>query len=228
VPSAACLVVFDIDGTLVDAQANIIRGFTDAFVAAGQVPPSAEAIRRTVGLSIEVAIAGLLPGAGPDLVLPLARACREAVWDLRQHPDHAEPLYPRALAALDRLAADGVVLAVATGKGRRGLTLFLEQHGMVGRFAAMQTADDAASKPSPEMLLNIMAATGIDRTRTMMVGDTSFDMGMARAAGVTAIGVGWGYHQPEELLAARARQVLTHFDDLPPLVAELFGLEALR
>jgi phosphoglycolate phosphatase len=226
VPSDPCLVVFDIDGTLVDAQANIIRGFTDAFVAAGQLPPTAEEIRRTVGLSIEVAIARLLPDAGADLVLPLARACREAVWDLRQHPDHAEPLYPGALAALDRLGADGVVLGVATGKGRRGLALFLEQHGLIGRFDATQTADDAASKPSPEMLLNIMAATGVDRTRTMMIGDTSFDMGMARAAGVAGIGVCWGYHQPEELLGAGARQVLAHFDHLPPLVAEFFEREA--
>lgn len=226
--SEPCLVVFDIDGTLVDAQVNIVRGFTDAFVAAGQVPPSAEAIRRTVGLSIEIAIAQLLPEAELDVVRPLARACREAVWDLRQHPDHAEPLYPGVIAALDRLSAAGVVLAVATGKGRRGLSLFLEQHGFVGRFTAQQTADDAASKPSPEMLLNIMAETGIDRARTMMVGDTSFDMGMARAAGVTAVGVGWGYHEPKELLAAGAGQVLGHFDDLPPLVAELFGLEALR
>ena len=223
-----CLVVFDVDGTLVDAQANIVRGFTDAFVAAGQAPPSAEAIRRGVGLSIEVAIAQLLPEADLDVVRPLARACREAVWDLRQHPDHAEPLYPGALAALDRLAADGVVLAVATGKGRRGLDLFLEQHGLNGRFTARQTADDAASKPSPEMLLNIMAQTGIDRTRTLMIGDTSFDMGMARAARVTAIGVGWGYHDPQDLLAAGARQVLAHFDQLPPLAAAFFGLEALR
>jgi len=221
-----CLVVFDVDGTLVDAQANIIRGFTDAFVAAGQAPPSADAIRRGVGLSIEIAIAQLLPDAEPDLVRPLAKACREAVWELRQHPEHAEPLYPGALATLDRLAADGVVLAVATGKGRRGLDLFLEQHGLTQRFTARQTADDAASKPSPEMLLNIMAATGIDRTRSLMVGDTSFDMGMARTARVTAIGVAWGYHDPKDLMAAGARQVLAHFDDLPPLAAELFGFEA--
>lgn len=221
-----CLVVFDVDGTLVDSQANIIRGFTEAFVRAGQVPPGAEAIRRGVGLSIETAIAQLLPDADLDVVRPLARACREAVWDLRQHPDHAEPLYPGAIAALDRLTASGVVLGVATGKGRRGLSLFLEQHGLIGRFTAMQTADDAASKPSPEMLLNIMAATGIDPTRTVMIGDTSFDMSMARAARVTAIGVDWGYHAPQDLTAAGARQVLAHFDNLPPLVAELFGLEA--
>jgi len=226
VSSEPCLVVFDVDGTLVDAQANIIRGFTDAFVAAGQAPPTAEAIRRGVGLSIEVAIAQLLPEADLDVVRPLARACREAVWDLRQHPEHAEPLYPGALAALNRLAAAGVVLGLATGKGRRGLALFLEQHGLNGRFTALQTADDAASKPSPEMLLNIMAATGIDRTRTLMVGDTSFDMGMAQAARVTGIGVAWGYHDPTDLLAAGARQVLAHFDDLPPLAAELFRLEA--
>jgi phosphoglycolate phosphatase len=221
-----CLVVFDVDGTLVDAQASIIEGFVGGFEAAGLTPPSAAAIRHGVGLSMDIAVSRLLPEAGFDLVSRVSLLCREAVWNLRQRPDYEEPLYPGALAALDRLAARGVVLGIATGKGHRGLHLFLERHGLVGRFAALQTADDAASKPSPEMLLNIMAATGIGRDRTMMVGDTSFDMAMARAAGVIGVGVGWGYHEAAELTAAGAGRVLGHFDDLVPHAAELFMIEA--
>jgi phosphoglycolate phosphatase len=221
-----CLVVFDVDGTLVDTQVSIIDGFVGGFEAAGLTPPSAEAIRHGVGLSMDIAVSRLLPDAGPDLVRRVALLCREAVWALRQRPDYEEPLYPGALAALDRLAARGVVLGIATGKGHRGLRLFLERHGLVGRFAAMQTADDAASKPSPEMLLNIMAATGIGRTRAMMVGDTSFDMAMARAAGMIGLGVGWGYHAPAELTMAGTKRVLGHFDELMPHAAELFMIEA--
>lgn len=221
-----CLVVFDVDGTLVDAQVSIINGFVSGFEAAGLTPPSAAAIRHGVGLSMEIAVARLLPEAGPDLVRRVALLCRESVWNLRQRPDYEEPLYPGALAALDRLAAQGMVLGIATGKGRRGLGLFLERHGLVGRFAAMQTADDAASKPAPDMLRNILAATGIDRARAMMVGDTSFDMEMARAAGMIGLGVGWGYHAPAELTRAGAQRVLGHFDELMPAAAELFLIEA--
>jgi phosphoglycolate phosphatase len=221
-----CLVVFDVDGTLVDTQVSIIDGFVSGFEAAGLTPPSAAAIRHGVGLSMEIAVLRLLPEAGPDLVRRVALLCREAVWNLRQRPEYEEPLYPGALAALDRLAAHGMKLGIATGKGHRGLRLFLERHGLVGRFAAMQTADDAASKPAPEMLLNILAATGIDRTRAMMVGDTSFDMAMARAAGMIGLGVGWGYHAPAELTMAGAKRVLGHFRELMPYAAELFMIEA--
>jgi len=225
--SAPCLVVFDVDGTLVDTQLSIIEGFSQGFEAAGLPRPDAAAIRRTVGLSIEVGVAQLLPAADAALVERLAALCRDAVWDLRQRPDYSEPLYPGARAAIDALSADPAVqLAIATGKGRRGLRLFLERHDLAGRFVATQTADDAASKPAPDMLLNILAATGIARDRAVMLGDTTFDMSMAKAAGIAALGVAWGYHAPAELLAAGAGRVLGDFAELAPTVADLFRSEA--
>jgi phosphoglycolate phosphatase len=219
-----CLVVFDCDGTLVDAQAGIIQGVREAFAAAGLPPPAADAIRRGVGLSLELAMARLLPEADPDLIRRLAELYREAFVALRERPEHREPLYPGAMAALDWLRDRGVVLGVATGKGRRGLRRSLERHGLIEYFTALQTADDAASKPAPDMLLNVMAETGIGRARTIMVGDTSFDMLMAGAARVAAIGVAWGYHAPDELEAAGAARVLDQFAEIPPVVADLFGL----
>ena len=220
-----CLVVFDCDGTLVDAQAGIIQAIHEAFAAAGLPAPGAEAIRRGVGLSLEVAIRRLAPEAGPDLVLRLADLYREAFVALRQRPEYTEPLYPGAREALDQLNAWGVVLGVATGKGRRGLGLSLERHGLVDRFTVLQTADDAAGKPAPDMLINAMAETGIGPARTLMIGDTTFDMLMAQAARVAAVGVSWGYHAPDELIAAGAARVLDRFADLPPHVAALFALE---
>jgi phosphoglycolate phosphatase len=224
-PTEPCLVVFDVDGTLVDTELSIIEGFVAGFEAAGLVAPTAAAIRRTVGLSMEIAVARLLPGADAGLIERVAHLSREAVWALRQQPDYAEPLYPGALAAIEGLSSRGIVLAVATGKGRRGLRLFLERHGLAGRFMATQTADDAASKPAPDMLLNILAETGIDRRRAVMVGDTTFDMTMAGAAHMAAVGVSWGYHAPEELEAAGAARVLDGFAELVPYVAELFAFE---
>jgi len=220
-----CLVVFDCDGTLVDAQAGIIRGVVEAFTAAGLAPPPAEAIRRGVGLSLEAAIARLAPEADPAQVQRLADLYRDAFITLRQHPEYTEPLYPGARDALDGLAMRGVVLGVATGKGRRGLRTSLERHGLLDYFTVLQTADDAAGKPAPDMLLNAMSETGIGRGRTLMVGDTSFDMAMARSARVAAVGVAWGYHAPDELLAAGAARVLDRYADLLPHAADLFALE---
>jgi phosphoglycolate phosphatase len=223
-----CLVVFDCDGTLVDAQAGIIQGVVEAFAAAGLAAPAHEAIRRGVGLSLEKAMARLVPEADADLVLRLAVLYRDAFVTLRQQTDYTEPLYAGAVEALEALGAQGVVLGVATGKGRRGLRLSLERHGLLDRFTVLQTADDAAGKPAPDMLLNAMAATGIGRARTLMVGDTTFDMLMAAAARVASAGVGWGYHAPDELVAAGAGRVLGRFGELVPHAAELFAFGALR
>ncbi|MDB5359058.1 MAG: haloacid dehalogenase [Rhodospirillales bacterium] len=221
-----CLIVFDCDGTLVDAQAGIIQAMLEAFAAAGLPPPGSEAIRRGVGLSLEAAVERLLPEPDPDLVLRLADLYRDAFVALRQRPEFTEPLYPGTLDMLDRLGRAGIVLGVATGKGRRGLRHSLERHGLQDLFTVLQTADDAAGKPAPDMLLNAMAETGIERNRTLMVGDTTFDMLMAQAARVASVGVSWGYHAPGELAAAGAARVLDRFADLVPHAAELFTIEA--
>jgi phosphoglycolate phosphatase len=221
-----CLIMFDCDGTLVDAQAGIIQGVVEAFAAAGLPAPADEAIRRGVGLSLAAAFERLLPEADPDLVARLSALYRDAFVALRQRPAFAEPLYPGTVELLDRLGAAGCVLGIATGKGRRGLRHSLDRHGLLDRFTVLQTSDDAAGKPAPDMLLNAMAATGIGRDRTVMVGDTTFDMLMAGAARVPAVGVSWGYHAPAELLAAGAGRVLDRFADLVPHAAELFMIEA--
>jgi phosphoglycolate phosphatase len=221
-----CLVVFDCDGTLVDAQAGIVQAVVEAFGAAGLPAPGSEAIRRGVGLSLKAAFERLLPEADPGLVERLADLYRDAFVALRQRPEFTEPLYSGTVDMLDRLAEQGYVLGVATGKGRRGLRHSLERHGLLDRFTVLQTADDAAGKPAPDMLLNAMAATGIGRGRTLMVGDTTFDILMAEAARVASVGVSWGYHAPAELMAAGAGRVLDRFADLVPHAAELFMIEA--
>jgi phosphoglycolate phosphatase len=146
---------------------------------------------------------------------------------LRQSDEHHEPLFPGALAALDRLAGrDDVVLGIATGKSRRGVNAVFDLHALHGRFVTIQTADDHPSKPDPGMVAAAIAETGVLPQRATVIGDTTFDMEMARAAGARAVGVGWGYHPAGALTAAGAETVLSHFDELAPVLETHFIEEA--
>ncbi len=217
----ARLVLLDCDGTLVDSQAAIVAAMADAFAACGLGPPEHAAVRRIVGLSLPAAMAELLPRAEAPEHHRLAEAYKDAHLARRLAGEPQGELFEGALAAIDSLAADGHVLGVATGKSRRGLDSTLERFGLRDRFAVLQTADDAPSKPHPAMVEQAMFAAGAVPESTVMVGDTTFDMTMARAAGVAAIGVAWGYHEAADLHAAGAVAVLDAFDGLAGLVAEL-------
>lgn len=216
--SGISLVVFDVDGTLVDSQHNIVAAMTEAFRRHGHPQPAPEAVRSIIGLSLVEAVAALLPEADPDHHAVVARTYGDMFGVLRARPDHSEPLFPGAVAALDALAATGVVLGIATGKSRRGLAIMLERNGLVGRFATLNTADDGPGKPHPAMLMAAMAETGATPGATAMVGDATFDMRMAVAAGVLPIGVGWGYHAAGELQRAGAHEVVADFTGLTTLI----------
>ena len=216
------LIVFDYDGTLVDSQHMIVRAMHDAFAAEGLAGPPLEAVRRVVGLSLDMAIAKLLPDPGDrGLGLRVAEGYRQAFLGLRTAEDHSEPLFPGARETLAALERDGLRLGIATGKARRGLLASLEHHGLAEHFVTLQTADVAAGKPHPEMLERAMSEAGAAPHETVMVGDTSFDMFMAGSAGVTGIGVAWGYHDPEELRQSGAAAIVEDFAALPPALAAL-------
>jgi phosphoglycolate phosphatase len=217
----ARLVLLDCDGTLVDSQAAIVAAMVDAFAACGLGPPEDAAVRRIVGLSLPSAMAVLVPEAEAGEHHRLADAYKDAHLARRLAGEPQGDLFDGALAAIDSLAADGHVLGVATGKSRRGLDSTLERFGLHDRFAVLQTADDAPSKPHPAMVEQAMFAAGAVPETTVMVGDTTFDMTMARAAGVAAIGVAWGYHEASDLHEAGAVAVLDAFDGLAGLVAKL-------
>ncbi|MCQ0970925.1 HAD-IA family hydrolase [Paracoccus sp. TK19116] len=207
------LIIFDVDGTLVDSQHHIHRGMGHAFDRAGLPAPGLDAVLETVGLSLPHAIARLAPDADEAMHARLADGYRAAFHE-RHVPENA-PLYPGAQECLDALGArDDLLLAVATGKGRRGLDVMLQHHGLQGRFVSLQTADGHPSKPHPAMLHSALAETGVDAVDAVMVGDTSFDMAMAVAAGVTGFGVGWGYHAAADLKASGAVLVASDFSAL--------------
>ena len=214
------LIVFDCDGTLVDSQATIVTCAQSAFRAEGLPAPSAEAIRRIVGLSLVEAMHQLLPAAEATVAARIAEHYRAAFVAHRSGPDFLEPLFPGTRELLEALLARGFVLGVATGKAMRGLRAVLDHHGLQRHFATLQTADLHPSKPHPAMLLAAMAETGTPSAATMLVGDTTYDILMARAAGALPVGVDWGNHPADELHAAGAARVLARFDELHGLLPE--------
>lgn len=218
------LVVFDMDGTLVDSQHMILGAMTSAFDRAGHPPPGRAEILGIVGLSLPEAMAVLAPRLSPAEALRLVDHYREISISRREAGEETAPLYPGARAALDRLAADpSLLLGVATGKARRGLDHVLAMHDIGGHFVTLQTADSHPSKPHPSMLLSALGETGLAAECAVMVGDTEFDMVMGKAAGFATIGVAWGYHPRERLAAAGADRVIEDFAELDAALAAVRG-----
>lgn len=216
------LAVFDCDGTLVDSQANICRAMEACFATHRLDPPSRDSIRRIVGLSLVPAIAALLPDAEARQHELMAEDYKRAFHAMRA--DRAldpEPLFDGVAETIEALDAAGWILGVATGKSDRGLALILEHHGLTHRFVTLQTADRHPSKPHPAMLEAAIADAGAAPHTTAMIGDTSFDIAMALNAGTHAVGVAWGYHEPQELTAAGAHRVSTDARDLPAMLEAL-------
>lgn len=222
------LIIFDCDGTLVDSQETILHGFEVGFEAAGVQMPDRRTALSIVGLSLELAIEQLL---GPDQlhhVDTIAAAYRNAKVTRRAAGLDHDPLYPGARQVLEQLfARDDVLLGVATGKARRGVDHLVETHGLEGKFVTIQTADTSPSKPHPDMIHRALSETGAEAARTVMVGDTSFDMEMAVAAGVHAVGVTWGYHDRNQLQTGGAHSLIDQFDQLHASLDQLleFGKE---
>lgn len=201
------LAVFDCDGTLVDGQAHVCDTMEQAFVEAGLPAPDRNEVRRSVGLSLPVAIRRLAPELDDQMNAHLVQAYKQGFFARRQEGMIHEPLYEGIRELLLGLADTGWMLAVATGKSQRGLNACLAQHGLIGLFSSLQTSDHHPSKPHTDMLDAALLEAGVEPQAAVMIGDTSFDIMMARDAGVRALGVAWGYHTPEELREAGAEQI---------------------
>ena len=212
------LIVFDCDGTLVDSAASIVACATAAFEAQGLAPPTPEAIRRIVGLSLAPAMQVLLGRDDPDTALAIAASYRDAFVRRRTDGGALEPLFPGTRALLDALGARGIMLGVATGKSMRGLEAVLAAHDLKDRFVTLQTADFHPSKPHPAMLEAAMREAGAGPLETMIVGDTTFDIDMGVKAGCVPVGVSWGNHGGDELLERGAVRVLERFEELLDLL----------
>lgn len=192
------LVVFDWDGTLMDSQSRIVACIQAAFREAGQVPPSRESASDIIGLGLDEAMARLWPGSDPAQRAAVAAHYRRHFLVTNQTPSE---LFSGARELLEQLSAEGYLLAVATGKSRVGLDRALVETGLGGLFQATRCADETFSKPHPQMLLELMDELGVEARRTLMVGDTEYDLQMAANARAQALAVCHGVHPPERLLA---------------------------
>lgn len=213
------LAIFDCDGTLSDGQAAVCTAMQAGFTEAGLDAPDLHQVRRMVGLSLPQAIARLAPSADADQHRTAVDAYKQAFRQARRDGTLQEAIFDGIPELLADLHAKGWTLGVATGKSDRGLKSTLAAHGLSDLFSTLQTADRHPSKPHPSMLEEAMEEALARPENTVMIGDTTFDIEMARAANVRAIGVAWGYHEPQELLDAGAEAVAQS----PSELAEMIG-----
>jgi phosphoglycolate phosphatase len=185
------LIAFDWDGTLFDSTALIVRCIQAACADVGAAVPSDEQASYVIGLGLRDALLHAAPGFPAERYPELGDRYRHHYF-ARQHE---LVLFDGALPMLHALKRRNHVLAVATGKSRRGLDESLSTVDLKGLFDATRTADQTASKPDPLMLLELMAELGSSPARTLMIGDTTHDLQMARNAGVPSVAVSYGAHE---------------------------------
>ncbi|HEX7381189.1 MAG TPA: HAD-IA family hydrolase [Nevskiaceae bacterium] len=210
------LLIFDWDGTLADSQRVIVEGMQEA-IAALHLPTRTDAqIADLIGLGAGDGLSRLWPELDSGDVMR-----RLAAW--RGHaPQRAAqaPLIEGVLTSLGRLHARGYQLAVATGKTRRGLAAALMVQDALARlFTWTRCADESRAKPDPAMVLDLLEASALPAERALVIGDTEYDVEMARGAGVAAVGVASGSHDAGRLRAAGALSVLSSVAALPGWLA---------
>jgi phosphoglycolate phosphatase len=210
----AKLAIFDVDGTLVDSRQILQATAEAAFIELGLPPPPYEELRKIVGLSLREGLAQLAPALNDDQIEALFAHYRRSFQDLHKDPAFIEPLYDGAAGLLDRLKREGWLIAMATGKSRRGVEVIMDMHGWVDLFDTTHCADDGPGKPDPAMVQAALEAMGVAPAQAVMIGDTAHDVLMAKAAGVRTLGVTWGFHTRAEIEASGADEVLDTFEEL--------------
>ncbi|MEM0985780.1 MAG: HAD-IA family hydrolase [Pseudomonadota bacterium] len=209
------LAIWDMDGTIVDSREVITMAMARAFETCGLPPPGYDETRTIVGLDLAEACRRLAP---PDvkaaLLGRLVEAYRNAFIARRKEPGFKEPLYEGALETLQRMRDDNWLIAMATGKSKRGIEAVFSMHPLAQYFDTVHCADDGPGKPNPAMVNAAMDRMGADADRSVMIGDAVFDMQMGRAAGVHCLGVSWGFGETGELENAGAHAVHHDFRGL--------------
>lgn len=206
------LLIFDWDGTLCDSTATITRAMQLAAADLGWQVLADSEVHEIIGLGLPEALKTLYPAATNEGLEQLRAAYAQRFIALDQEKPAA--LFEGVRETLDQLKADGHQLAVATGKARRGLDRILGVVGMEGYFHASRCADETASKPHPLMLNELLAHFDVTADQAVMLGDTEFDMGMARAIAMPRIAVSYGAHHIDRLRAYEPQLCLDHFSQL--------------
>lgn len=210
------LIALDWDGTLASSLEHIVSSLRTAFkVASRRYPalryPGDEAVRDVIGLGMSDVLQRLVGSPEPEGADCLLAAYRDAFFAVKPS---REDLFPGVVETLEALRAEGYLLAIATGKSRRGMDMALDELGLRHLFHAVECADQSASKPDPLMLFRLMEQHGLDAGQMLMVGDTRYDLEMAQRAGVDALGVAYGAHSVKQLRAFPVMGILESFPDI--------------
>ncbi|MCF4009466.1 HAD family hydrolase [Rheinheimera sp. UJ63] len=213
--SAVKLVIFDWDGTVMDSVGRIVSSMQAAALHTGIAVPSTAAVRHIIGLSLDPAFDMLFPSANPAQRQQLFEHYRDQYV---QHDTTPTPLFADAEQVLQQLAERNVLLAVATGKARKGLDRMFAETGLARYFATSRCADEAQSKPHPDMLQQIIQQLGVAANEAIMVGDTSHDLKMAQAIAMPRIGVSHGAHDVAVLQQYAPLAIIDRLADLPAWV----------
>lgn len=208
------LAIWDMDGTIVDSREVIQTAMVRAFETMDLAPPPYEETRKTIGLGLAEACQILAPSVSGAQLDALVETYRQSFVRLRAEGEGFEPLYDGATATLKRLAEEGWLLGIATGKARRGVESFFEQHGLRDLFDTTWCADDGPGKPHPFMCEQAMAAVGAEPNQTLIIGDAVHDIRMGLSAGIHTIGVSWGFGEAHELEQVGAHEVHHEFASL--------------
>ena len=215
------LAAFDLDGTLLDSASSIVAGVVDCWEACGFPPPDPESVRRIIGLPWEESISALLPGSGPEEMAMIRDYHDQVARGERQRRVPRQALFDGIPELLDGLEEQGYLLAIITSRSSHRLHELLEKEGIGNRFVSLKTTDHGPGKPSPDLMLQTLAETGIEARDAVMIGDTTFDVLMAWSAGTSAIGVSWGVHKPQELRDAGAHHEAEAIHELPAAIDRL-------
>jgi len=199
------LAIWDMDGTIVDSRDVIQTAMERTFETLGLAPPAYDETRKTIGLGLLEACRILAPDY--DNIEHLAETYKQAFLARRSDPNFKEPLYDGAVETLDRLANEGWLIAMATGKSHRGIRAIFDMHPLEQYFDTIWCADDGPGKPHPFMCDEAMKAVGAEPHQTLIIGDAIHDIRMGLNAGIHTLGVSWGFGTSEELAASGAHEI---------------------
>ena len=204
------LVIFDWDGTVMDSTALIAACIQEACRELGLAVPAEREAKWVIGLGFIQSVEHVAPGLDRARQLELAERYRRHFVAR----EHEAPLFAGITETLAELRSRSRLLAVATGKARRGLDRALSSTGLKAHFDATRCADEGFPKPHPDMVLRILEQTGVEAGRALMVGDTTHDLELAANAGVDAVAVCYGAHDEAQLRSRNARHYAHSVDDL--------------
>jgi len=206
------LLIFDWDGTLMDSETRIVNCLRTSIMEAGFASQSHDELKDVIGLGLREALKQLCPDQNENLIERMAETYRHAYLNIDKTPSE---LFPGVKLLLEELENQGYWLAIATGKGRQGLDQVLEYTQLGGRFHTTRCASETFSKPHPQMLEEILQQLGMDTAEALMIGDTEYDMEMAKNAGMDSLAVSYGVHEVDRLLKHNPVACIDDITELP-------------